>query len=52
MKLLFMCTKNKWRSPTAEKIYKDSAHLNVRSAGIRRSTLQTYLIYEISIHLA
>lgn len=37
MNLLFVCTKNKWRSPTAEKIYSDYAHLNVRSAGISRS---------------
>ena len=35
--LLFVCTKNKWRSPTAEKIYSDHPLLNVRSAGISRS---------------
>lgn len=37
MNLLFVCTKNKWRSPTAEKIYSNYADLNVRSAGISRS---------------
>ena len=37
MNLLFVCTKNRWRSPTAEKIYCNYAHLNVRSAGISRS---------------
>ena len=51
MKLLFICTKNTWRGPTDEKVYKDSADLNVRSAGISRSALRAYLIYEISIHL-
>ena len=37
MNLLFVCSKNKWRSATAEQIYKDSANLNVRSAGISNS---------------
>ncbi len=44
MKLLFMCTKNKWRGSTAEKVYEDSA-------GISRSVLRAYLLYEISINL-
>ena len=37
MNILFVCTKNKWRSPTAEKIYSNHPHLKVRSAGISRS---------------
>ena len=37
MNLLFVCTKNKWRSPTAEKIYSAYPTLSVRSAGISRS---------------
>ena len=37
MNLLFVCTKNKWRSPTAENIYSNYPNLNARSAGISRS---------------
>lgn len=37
MNILFVCTKNKWRSPTAETIYSNHPHLDVRSAGISRS---------------
>ena len=33
MNILFICSRNKWRSPTAEKIYKQSAGFNVKSAG-------------------
>ncbi len=33
MNLLFVCSKNKWRSRTAETIFKDSANHNVKSAG-------------------
>ena len=31
--LLFLCSRNQWRSPTAEEIYKNHPHLSVRSAG-------------------
>ncbi len=31
--VLFVCSMNKWRSPTAEKIYRKKALLNTRSAG-------------------
>ncbi len=30
---LFICSRNKWRSKTAEDLFKDIEHLNVRSAG-------------------
>ena len=33
MKILFVCSANVDRSPTAEQIYKDSAGLEVKSAG-------------------
>ena len=33
MKVLFVCTMNQWRSPTAEKIYRNHEHLEVRSGG-------------------
>ncbi|MCH9814269.1 MAG: phosphotyrosine protein phosphatase [Epsilonproteobacteria bacterium] len=31
--LLFICSRNKWRSPTAETIYTKEQSFNVRSAG-------------------
>ncbi len=31
--ILFVCSMNKWRSPTAEKIYRNTPLVNVRSAG-------------------
>lgn len=31
--LLFICSRNQWRSPTAEKIYKNKPMINARSAG-------------------
>ena len=37
MNLLFVCSRNQWRSPTAEAIYKDLPYLNVRSAGTEPS---------------
>ena len=31
--ILFICSRNQWRSPTAEAIYSAHQHLHVRSAG-------------------
>ncbi|MEM9246455.1 MAG: phosphotyrosine protein phosphatase [Cyanobacteria bacterium P01_F01_bin.153] len=31
--VLFVCSMNKWRSPTAEKLYRNKPLVNVRSAG-------------------
>lgn len=33
MNILFVCSKNKWRSRTAETIFKDIQKINVKSAG-------------------
>lgn len=33
MKILFICSRNQWRSPTAEAVYKEDARVQVRSAG-------------------
>lgn len=33
MNVLFVCSMNQWRSPTAEKIYSKEPFINVRSAG-------------------
>src|SRR5258708_4209224 len=37
MNILFICSRNQWRSPTAEEIYKNYSGLNVRSAGTEPS---------------
>lgn len=41
MNVLFVCSKNQWRSPTAEKIYAQHASLQVRSRGTATSARQT-----------
>jgi predicted protein tyrosine phosphatase len=33
MNVLFICSRNQWRSPTAENIYKNHSDLHVKSAG-------------------
>jgi predicted protein tyrosine phosphatase len=33
-KILFVCGKNRWRSPTAEKIYRSDPRIQVRSGGV------------------
>ena len=35
--VLFVCSKNQWRSPTAEKIYSEHPLLNVKSGGTSSS---------------
>lgn len=37
MNLLFVCSRNQWRSPTAEAVYKKRLGFNVRSAGTESS---------------
>lgn len=37
LNILFVCSKNKWRSATAEQIYRKDRRFNVRSAGTSNS---------------
>jgi len=39
--ILFVCGKNKWRSPTAERIYKNDERIEVRSAGMSGKSKHT-----------
>lgn len=39
--MLFVCSRNQWRSPTAEAIYLDDERLNVRSRGTTRNAVHT-----------
>ncbi|MBI1347339.1 phosphotyrosine protein phosphatase [bacterium] len=34
MNVLFLCSRNQWRSPTAEQVWRDDPRLSVRSAGL------------------
>lgn len=38
LNFLFVCSKNKWRSPTAETIYRNDFRIKVRSAGTSSSS--------------
>lgn len=46
--VLFVCSKNRWRSPTAEAIYQRDERLNVRSCGTSRDARQTIRLADIS----
>lgn len=35
--VLFVCSRNLWRSPTAEQLFRDHPQLSVRSAGVAAS---------------
>ncbi|WP_395750752.1 low molecular weight protein tyrosine phosphatase family protein [Prosthecobacter sp.] len=37
MNLLFICSRNQWRSPTAEKVYQNDPRVEARSAGTSAS---------------
>ncbi len=40
-KVLFVCSRNQWRSPTAEAIYRDDSRLSVRSRGTSSAAVRT-----------
>jgi len=37
MNILFVCSRNQWRSPTAEEIYKNHPEIKARTAGTEPS---------------
>ena len=41
MNLLFLCSRNQWRSPTAEKVFEREPGLVVRSRGVSRCARRT-----------
>ena len=45
--LLFVCSKNQWRSPTGEAVFRKQAGLSVRSAGTSRSARRTITVQDI-----
>ena len=36
--ILFICSRNKWRSPTAEKVFRNKPGINVRSVGLSQKS--------------
>ena len=38
LKVLFICAKNQWRSPTAAAIYRNDSRLTVQSAGLSKQS--------------
>ncbi|MEO1544788.1 MAG: protein tyrosine phosphatase [Pseudomonadota bacterium] len=47
MNVLFVCSKNQWRSPTAERVWRKTEGLNVRSAGTSRSARRRVTVADI-----
>lgn len=41
LKILFVCSRNQWRSPTAEAIYCDDVRVSVRSRGTSSAAVRT-----------
>ncbi|MGB7327188.1 MAG: protein tyrosine phosphatase [Rubripirellula sp.] len=41
LNVLFVCSKNQWRSPTAEAIYQRDERVSVRSRGTAKAAVQT-----------
>ena len=37
LKILFLCSRNQWRSPTAEAVYRNDPRVDVQSAGVSKS---------------
>ena len=47
MNTLFICSRNQWRSPTAERIFANGYGLHTRSAGTSRNARHTISIKDI-----
>jgi predicted protein tyrosine phosphatase len=50
LNVLFICSRNQWRSPTAEKVWQDHQTLSVRSAGTSRNA--RHPVSESDLHWA
>jgi len=47
LNIIFVCSKNKWRSPTAERVFAKDSGLNVRSAGTSGSAKRKVSVVDI-----
>lgn len=48
MNLLFICSRNQWRSPTAERIWFKQNRINARSAGTSRAAKRRVTLADIT----
>ena len=47
LNVLFVCSMNQWRSPTAERVFTDKSLVNVRSRGTSRSARRTVMAADL-----
>lgn len=47
LNVLFVCSRNQWRSPTAEHLYRNDGRVQVRSAGVAKSARRLVSIRDI-----
>lgn len=47
LNILFICSRNQWRSPTAEKVWRNHPAINVRSAGTSPRAKRTLNLNDI-----
>ncbi|MDA9008403.1 protein tyrosine phosphatase [Alphaproteobacteria bacterium] len=47
MNILFVCSRNQWRSPAAEKIFSKTTGLAVRSAGTSRNARRRITVNDL-----
>ncbi len=48
LNVLFLCSRNRWRSPTAEKIYRNDERVNVRSQGTARGAVKRPTSHDVA----
>ena len=47
MNVLFVCSRNQWRSPTAERIFRNDSRMSVRSCGLSDSSPRKLRVADI-----
>lgn len=47
LNVLFVCSRNQWRSPTAEHLYRNDGRVRVRSVGVSKSARRLVTIRDI-----
>ncbi|MFZ3193598.1 MAG: protein tyrosine phosphatase [Moraxellaceae bacterium] len=47
MNVLFICSRNQWRSPTAEQVFRRGYAINVRSAGTASSAKRVISVQDL-----
>lgn len=47
LNVLFVCSRNQWRSPTAERIFRNDGRIAVRSCGLSKQAVRTISVKDI-----